>query len=284
MSDWIFKPVFDKSKQPKNSFDYLCEYYDVDLQQAVQLGTRSSGRKPSLPGSKTCKPVSDKTLEDIWSLKERTTSKDIFDFYVDQGAWSSFRQTVRHVELEPLHKWIQAQFFKPGMHILEYGCGVAPFVTSLLLGAPKDNKYDISISDVDGAEHFLFAGWKLNRIVEDRDLRGVTVSACPVKHDGLPKYHKEVDLAINFEVMEHVPSPVDVINNLMAQMSPGALYIENFIKHEREDEHDDLGPDLTSAAAERDDYYNVIQENFQLLGGELPEVNPNQTRIWKKNM
>ena len=168
------------------------------------------------------------------------------------------------------------------MHIVEYGCGVAPFITSFLLNAPGNSKYDISISDVCGAEHFLFAEWKLNKIVEDRELAEVRVHPQPIEHDKLPKYHKEIDFAINFEVMEHVPSPIGVINNLMSQMAPGAIYMENFIKHERDDEDDDLGPDLSSAAAEREEYYNIIQSNFELLWGDTPAASPNQTRFWKK--
>ena len=58
--------------------NYLCEYYNVSEEEAIKLGTRANGRKPSLPGSKTCEPVSNMTMEDIWALKERKTEKDIF--------------------------------------------------------------------------------------------------------------------------------------------------------------------------------------------------------------
>ena len=54
---------------------YLCEYYGVSEGEAIKLGSRSPGRKPSLPASKTCNAVSNMTYEDIWALKERKTEK-----------------------------------------------------------------------------------------------------------------------------------------------------------------------------------------------------------------
>ena len=68
-----------------NWYDDLCEYYSVDADTALKLGTRSSGRRPSLPGSKTCEPVSNMTFEDIWRSKPRETIEDIFQFQRDMG-------------------------------------------------------------------------------------------------------------------------------------------------------------------------------------------------------
>ena len=77
----------------------LCDYYNVSNEDAIKLGTRDKGRKPSLPGSKTCASVSNMTYEDIWDLKSRDTIDGIFEFYKDQGSWSAFRQVVRHLDL-----------------------------------------------------------------------------------------------------------------------------------------------------------------------------------------
>ncbi len=117
--------------------DYLCEYYDVSPTKALELGTRSDGRRPSLPGSKTCEPVSGKTLEDIWVQSERKTDEQVFQFYRDQGAWSTFRQTVRHKDLVKYHKQISEIYLmhhkdKSKLHVCEYGCGIAPFTSTFL--------------------------------------------------------------------------------------------------------------------------------------------------------
>ena len=47
----------------------LCEYYKVSPEEADDLGTRKKGRKPNLPGSATCEPVSGLTFEEIWKGK-----------------------------------------------------------------------------------------------------------------------------------------------------------------------------------------------------------------------
>ena len=137
-----------------NWYDDLCEYYSVTPEQALQLGTRSSGRKPDLPGSETCEPVSGMTFEDIWALKPRDTNEQIFEFYRDQGAWSTFRQCVRHVDLIGLHLnvfKIVAQYFSQtrgslaNIHFLEYGCGVAPFINTLLSTIQGDPELILSL-------------------------------------------------------------------------------------------------------------------------------------------
>ena len=66
-------------------------------------------------------------------------------------------------------------------------------------------------------------------------------------------------------------------------MKPGGIYIENFIKHDRED--DDDGPDLASARSERSKYYEYLDEYFNMLHPtkEQSLSNPSITRIWQRN-
>ena len=259
---------------------YLCEYYDVSESEAIKLGTRASGRKPPLPGSKTCEPVSNMTMEDIWALKERKTQKDIFDFYIDQGAWSTFRQCVRHEDFAKFHLSILEPFMKPDVHICEYGCGIAPFSFSLCNTVTPEVKIDISLTDVDGCEHLIFGNWRLNKLKESRELSNINIHVNPVKPDELPKYDKKIDVAIVFEVLEHVPSPMRTLANLMKQMNSKGALVENFIKHEH-DPNEEPGCDLLSAALERAQYYEIIKFNFDLVGGNPPEQDPNGTRMWR---
>jgi len=260
--------------------NYLCEYYNVSEEEAIKLGTRADGRKPSLPGSKTCEPVSNMTMEDIWALKERKTEKDIFDFYIAQGAWSVFRQCVRHQDLVNLHLSILKPFIKDDIHICEYGCGVAPFSFSLCNMVKQDVNVDISLTDVDGCEHLIFGNWRLNKLKESRELENVNIYVKPVKPNTLPMYDKKIDIAIIFEVLEHIPSPMRVLANLMKQMNSKGVLVENFIKHEH-DPNEELGCDLLSAALEREQYYEIIKFNFDLIGGMPPEQDPAGTRLWQ---
>ena len=178
----------------------LCDYYNVTPEVALELGTRASGRKPSLPSSETCEAISNKTFEDIWEQKPRKTEEDVFDFYRDQQAWASFRQCVRHKDNTSFHLMYLNQFLKQDSHICEYGCGVAPFLNTLCELAPKEFNARISISDVDNCEHFNFASWRLARKIKDRGL-GISLSVRPIKSGHLPVYENKLDLVFCFEVI-----------------------------------------------------------------------------------
>jgi hypothetical protein len=259
---------------------YLCEYYDISPEKALELGTRATGRKPNLPASKTCKAVSNMTYEDIWALSKRETQEEIFQFYIDQGAWATFRQSVRHRELDHMHNTILTPgLVQPGSHICEYGCGVAPFSYTLCTSVDPDMPLKISLSDIENSEHLHFAAYRLNRVLEDRNMKNVEITTEPIKADQLPNYDGKLDLVVAFEVMEHVPSPLLTLANLMSQMNKGAFYIENFIYTEGEE---DLGPDLRTAAKERNHYYQLIEHNYQLAGGPAQADSPNATRFWRK--
>lgn len=273
-------------------YTHLCEYYNVTSEEALELGTRSSGRMPSLPGSDTCQPVSGKTFEDIWDEKERKDTQSVMDFYKDQGSWSAFRQCVRHKDLENLHigflKFLTEQSaIRDGSHICEYGAGVAPFTTTLLKLLDKDSSENLNLTitvvDVD-CEHLNFAKYRLNKIKEQRGMKGITLNFEVVTPNKLPDFKRKLDALFCFEVMEHVPSPVKALNNIKDAMIPGGYYIENFIKHEVNEDEDD-GPDLVSAREERSKYYEVISEYYNLIHPSFDEskANPSVTRIWQRN-
>ena len=272
---------------------YLCDYFNVTKEEALRLGTRSSGRKPNLPGIEKCQSVSNMTYEDIWSSSKRKTIEDIFKFYRDQGAWSTFRQCVRHKDMEDLHVayfefLIQNNLISNNSHVCEYGSGVAPFTTSFLkyVELPKDIKINFSLVDVD-CNHLDFAEYRLNKIVKDFNLNdNVELKFFRVEPNKLPDFSfKKLDVVFCFEVLEHVPSPVSVINNIKDNMNKGGIYVENFIKHEPGEEDDDDGPDLISAREERKEYYEIVNKYFNLISPSLEESNnnPNHTRIWQRN-
>jgi hypothetical protein len=64
-------------------------------------------------------------------------------------------------------------------------------------------------------------------------------------------------------------------------MNKNGLLLENFIKHDHEDDEDD-GPDLKSAVLEREAYYDFLRNNYDLVAGSPNYYNENQTRVWKK--
>ena len=262
-------------------YKHICERYGVTVDAAIALGTRANGRRPDLPGSSTCAPVVGMTHEEIWDMRDRSTEESVFQFYEDQGAWSTFRQVVRHSGLTQLHLNLLGPLLRGGSHVCEYGCGVAPFSASLLQNITGSDRMGlmVSLSDVQ-SEHFRFGAWRLERIINDRQLHDVMLSVKPVTVDALPKYDAPIDVAIIFEVLEHVPSPVATVLNMLEQMAPGGYIIENFIKHERH-ENDASGPNLDSAANERDAFYAILDERMELALGGPPVEHPNMTRVWR---
>tara|TARA_R110002060_G_scaffold37600_4_gene48723 strand:+ start:167 stop:985 length:819 start_codon:yes stop_codon:yes gene_type:complete len=266
--------------------DDLCEYYNVDEETALRLGTRSSGRKPELPGSETCEPVSEMTYEDIWAIRERNDTESVFQFYRDQGAWATFRQCVRHKDMIHYHMNVISMLLKicklrEGFHICEYGCGVAPFMSTFLnFLKSESSRARISISDVENCEHFKFAEWRLSKKIKDSEL-DIELNIKPITHNSLPAYDDGLDLVLIFEVLEHVPSPISTIKNIYEQLNDGGIIVENFIKHDDDDHHSD-DSDLASAADERDGYYEFLNKNFQQVMGNRLEESPNETRAWRK--
>ena len=267
------------NKHP-NWYDDLCEYYGVSPETALELGTRKPNRKPNLPSSPTTHAVNNLTFEEIWALKPRNSEEEIFQFYKDQGSWSSFRQVVRHKDLTSMHLEFISKTIRKDSTFCEYGCGIAPFTFTLLQNVDKDEKLNIFISDVE-SEHYNFGIWRLKKLIKDRSLSNVNLEHVVVLPNKLPNYPKKLDTVFIFEVLEHVPSPVATINNLIDQMNTEGILCENFIKHEH-DPNSLPGCDLDSAANEREDYYQIVKQKFTLIAGNDHIVAPNQTRVWIK--
>lgn len=265
---------------------HLCEYYDVTPEEALVLGTRASGRKPSLPGSSTCKPVSGKTFEDIWNEGDRTTLEGKYRFYEDLGAWSVFRQAVRHIDMARMRmEMLKAivRFTGPAndeYHLCEYGCGIAPFTHTLLTSARFGIKTRISLVDVP-SEHFRFGVWRSRRDVADdpESCKHVIIDKVAVLPDMLPTFASPIDAAIVFEVMEHIHNPIEMLENLLRHMKPNGYICENFIKH---DINHVPGPsDMQSARDQREQFYSLLDARAIVVSGEIEKANPNGTRIWR---
>ena len=265
-----------------NGFKELSEYYNVSVDEAVLLGKRAPNRMPDLPPSRTTKALSGMTYEDIWKLKERKTEQDIFDFYKDQCAWSSFRQMNHHGSPQSIefHLDILEQMIRPRTVLCEYGCGIAPFSHTLLTRLQDPDMYmTIFISDVD-SEHFHFAQWRLSKVIEEQKLINVSLYAIYIKPNELPSYPTSFDSLIAFEVLEHVQSPLDVFGNLNKHMRAGSFFCENFILH-NPDQHDDES-DLENAKLERTPYYDMLDSDYRLVYGLDPTIASDGTRVWKK--
>ena len=258
--------------------DELVSYYNITREKALGLGTRADGRRPDLPGSATCQPVSGKTMEDIWTAADRSTQEGVWSFYRELGAWASFRQCVRQIDMLNHHTNVLPTLqLRSGCHVLEYGCGVAPFAWLLLKNAAQNAAFSVTLSDVP-CEHFEFAKHRLRVVKEQRNLKNVTLSFVDILPHALPVYQSSIDAALVFEVFEHVPDPVGAVMNIIKQLRTSGMLVENFIKHEG----GKSGPDLDTARTLRVNYYAFLSNVMTLLTGDIPDVTPNGTRVWCK--
>ena len=196
----------------------LCRYYKVDPRQALELGTRRRGRRPDLPGSPTCPPVSGKTWEELWAARPRNSEEAVLGFYREIGAWATFRQVVRH-------RWRSYAFVarhlpRDGV-LIEWGCGVAP-VSFWLATHPWQvgGEPTFVLVDVD-SEHFIFGRWRV-AAADGEALELVVEPGKPLPT--LPP----CDVAICSEVLEHVPDPVAIIRQEYAAGVPSPVLAKRF--------------------------------------------------------
>lgn len=252
----------------------LCEYYNVTPEEADLLGQRSDGRKPDLPGSPTCEPVSGKTWEDLWEQNPRETQEQIFSFYKEIGSWSSFRQ----VNFRKNHEfnWISQIIekarlepdFKGQIKLLEYGCGVAPVIISLVDSMPSMKSIcNFYISDVP-SEHFEFAKWRMKK-------RGINFEAIPILPNSLPDFgDNKFDITVYLECFEHIPNPLQTIEHMIKHVKDRSVFMETWIDHKEEDHG---YSDLKEAVEQREESFRLIKNNYELLAEA-----PFEIRAWLK--
>lgn len=251
--------------------DDLCEYYNVSPEEAALLGTRKKGRKPSLPGSATCAPVSGLTFEEIWDSKTRDTSEQIFSFYKEIGSWLSFRQCKYHEHGPAYNSGYQGLSYlknkEPGstINILEYGAGVAP-ICAWLADNFKNLNFNFYINDVP-SEHLTFGEWRLKK-------RNQNVKKFEVVPDIFPNYGDvKFDLIYMLDVLEHMDKPFSAVEALLQYCKPNeTILLETWVEHN--EQALGTGCDLDR---EKEETVKLIKKNFSL-------VQPGVLRCWRKLM
>lgn len=240
----------------------LCAYYQVRPSEALALGTRAKGRRPSLPGSPTCQPVFGKTWEELWEARPRDTEEAVHAFWQEIGAWAAFRQAVRHRRRSWRHV---SRVLRDGGALLEYGAGIAPVAWWLA----RRRDITVTVADVP-SEHFRFGVWRLRR-------RGANVDALEITPGALP-LSAAYDVACVLEILEHCPAPLETIRHVTEHLKPGGHLFEDFTPHD-----DPHAADLPHAQAERPQVYAYLQRRYALMAGhpwDAPDGGGKRT--WRK--
>ena len=254
-------------QQQKYWYEDLCDYYNVSPQEAILLSERRSGRKPSLPGSKTCEPVSGKTWEELWDDKPRETLQQKMEFYNEIGSWQSFRQCNYRKDFP--FGFFYNVYTRFGDHILEYGAGVCPLANAFL-EVNKNPYYEFSFVEVD-CEHYTFGKWRLQKKSPNTKMNFFTVDHVNPVPD-LEKV-KKFDFVSMLDVLEHLPNPLDVIKKVCDQTHGGGYLLETWVEHDHGPGH----ADLEEAEEQREDVFKFIEENYDFINEPIPGY-----RVWKK--
>lgn len=258
------------TRKPRPWYQDLCDYYNVSPEQAHELGKRSDGRRPDLPGSETTHAVSGKTFEDLWNQKERISDEDVFGFYQEIGSWAAFRQVVRH-KGKAFHYLVEQ--IKSGDHICEYGSGVSP-VSYWLIEHFQRKQLHFTIVDVP-CEHLTFGEWRLRRQIDHFRSKS-TVEKKEIQAGSLP-LEAEYDLILILEVFEHLPNPLEVAKHLLGHLKAGGYFWENYISQDADHAN------LSAAQQEREAVFQLLNETCIRICGKDPSTpGGGDNRCWQK--
>lgn len=99
---------------------------------------------------------------------------------------------------------------RQGRRYLDYGSGIGN--DAIVFG---EAGFDVTLADIsDGL--LAFAAWRCRR-------RGFTVQTIDLKRESLPP--RAFDLVVCFDVLEHIPRPLDVVGNIRASLQNRGLLV-----------------------------------------------------------
>jgi len=157
------------------------------------------------------------------------------------------------IALSPLvaHRFIR--YIPRGGNVCEYGCGLGPISSSLCRFYPYLN-IRITCADIPTIV-FHFARWKFR---EQRFVRMLAIDPS----DEAP-LDDDFDTIFCKTVLEHLPSPLPVVQHLHSRLKPGGYFIFDYIKSEGG------GLDTAGALRERIQVLQYVLSNFKVIKGQV---------------
>ncbi len=148
--------------------------------------------------------------------------------------------------------------------ILEYGCGMAPIVTSLVYS--EQTNYSLTIADIPQFT-FHYAKWKL---------KNFGVKCVDIDPSELPELKDNYDTIFLQAVLEHLPNPLDVVKNLTAHLKKGGYLIFDYSLG------DGHGLDTMESVRQRKDVLDYLSDTFELTSGKFEAEKSMGTTIIRK--
>ena len=144
--------------------------------------------------------------------------------------------------------------------IIEYGCGTAPITTSLFEFFKPDLVQQVYVSDIQTLA-FHYAAYKF------RERSNVLpVLLVPENNFQLELEDETVEVIYCVTVFEHLNSPVETIRAFYNTLKKGGLLFFDYIKEEEGHAH---GLDTQQALLERESVLDFIEQNFDIVHGEI---------------
>ncbi|MFA6427530.1 MAG: methyltransferase domain-containing protein [Candidatus Magasanikbacteria bacterium] len=135
--------------------------------------------------------------------------------------------------------------------VLEYGCGAAPIVSSLI--NDKKINFKFTIADIPQFTYH-YAKWRLKQF-------GVKCVDCIP--NSLPKLEDTFNIIFLITVLEHLPDPLAVVQHLTRHLEEGGYLCFDFILSKGD------GLDTSQALRERGQVLKFIRDNYEIVEGKI---------------
>jgi len=171
---------------------------------------------------------------------------------------------VYRFALEPFSFLPFRPYLKPGSRVLEYGCGLAPIVTSMIKS--RLTKYQYTIADIRNFPYH-YSKYRLRQ-------HGVRfIDLTPYEE---PLCVGPYDIVFLMTVLEHLPNPVEVVEAITQSVRTGGHLVFDYIRSSGS------GLDTQESVEQRPTILDFISSHYEIVSGNVDYDKSMGTTIVRK--
>jgi len=183
---------------------------------------------------------------------DNASTKEFLDSWQTDTLYLLFG-AVRLYAYHPLTFYKLEKWISNGDDVLEYGCGIAP-ITYYLTNYGLKRDLDFSIADIRQINsHFA------------RERLGKSVNFIEIEPYINPLVGKKFNVIFMITVMEHLPDPLQTVQNITSSLNQDGIFIFDYILGDGD------GHDTIEAVDQRGEVLKFINKNYYVLSGALTE-------------
>jgi 2-polyprenyl-3-methyl-5-hydroxy-6-metoxy-1,4-benzoquinol methylase len=233
-------------------YEDVCGYFNIPPAEAQRRAIEGEQSKEIWAGKEEIEQSEEAVLK-AWSINEDM---------VIRNCW--YRETWSPIDWASLLRQVK---YQSGMRVLDYGCGESSFAKWVFYQSQFDTALaamDITLCEVPGV--FLeFCKWRYGNRVSYVSIRPGTRHFNSMGRFGI---------ILCLDVLEHVWSPFQVVQNLYEVLNPGGYLVETYVD-------DDTGSNLARANRERSAVLKYFDSVMTLISGSFCS---DSMRIWHKEV